>query len=541
MPNLFWDIEARSLVNLRDCGSYIYAIDPSTEPHCIAFAVDSNEPELWLPGNPPPPAFLEAGRMPKDWRSITHNNQFDHWMLEHVLVPRYGFLPIPVTSQHCTQRLALANAYPAELDLLAQALGLPYRKDPAARKAMLALSRPRPQRKRKRKTKSKLAPTSLFDEDPTKLRLLYERCKLDVVTCRAVWQSPKLKPLSTTERNYFLQDAAVNARGVRLDRAFTTAAKELAIRERTAINLRLDELTHGTISSVDQVKRFLDAVNARGHRATGMTKKSVAQILAGKPDAYVRELLTLRQAGARASTNKFGRMLAYASPADDRMRGTLRIYGAGPGRWAGLGPQLQNLKKNEANLPLSVVEAVRAGDRNELAKYGNPLAHLGDTSRAALCAGAGNELMSGDFSAVESVMLAYLAGETWKLLAYQEFQRSGDTTLEPYRVIARKMLRKPADAEIDADGRQLGKAADLACGFARAVGAWRRIVPRDLELTKRFTRSSCNGGLPIRPHANSGLISIVPSGSPFAPRKQSSWHRPHSHRSLQPSATEISP
>ena len=44
---------------------------------------------------------------------------------------------------HCSQRLALANAYPAELDLLAQALGLPYRKDPAARKAMLAVSRPK--------------------------------------------------------------------------------------------------------------------------------------------------------------------------------------------------------------------------------------------------------------------------------------------------------------------------------------------------------------------------------------------------------------
>ena len=62
--------------------------------------------------------------------------------------------------QHCTQRLALANAYPAELDLLAQALGLPYRKDPAARKAMLAVSRPRANRKRKAST------IPMWDEDP---------------------------------------------------------------------------------------------------------------------------------------------------------------------------------------------------------------------------------------------------------------------------------------------------------------------------------------------------------------------------------------
>ena len=46
--------------------------------------------------------------------------------------------------------------------------------------------------------------------------LLYERCKLDVITTRAVWQSPKLKQLSETERHYQLQDATINGRGIRL-------------------------------------------------------------------------------------------------------------------------------------------------------------------------------------------------------------------------------------------------------------------------------------------------------------------------------------
>jgi hypothetical protein len=230
--------------------------------------------------------------------------------------------------------LALANAYPAELDLLAQALGLPYRKDPAARKAMLAVSRPRT---RKRKTE--------WDTDPVKLQLLYERCKLDVITTRAVWRSLKLKPLSVTERLYQLQDATINGRGVRCDRAFVTAARDLAVRERMTINFKIQELTHGSITSVDQVKRFLAAINARGHDMTSLNKRAVAQVLARKPDNYVRQLLELRRIGARAAVNKFKRMLAYASPTDDRMRGTLRMYGGAPGRWAGLGPQLQNLKK----------------------------------------------------------------------------------------------------------------------------------------------------------------------------------------------------
>jgi DNA polymerase bacteriophage-type len=161
------------------------------------------------------------------------------------------------------------------------------------------------------------------------------------------------------------------------------------------------------------------------------------------------------------------------------MRGTMRMYGGAPGRWSGLGPQLQNLKRNESGLPLSVVDDIREGNRAGIAAYGSPLALLGDISRAALCAAPGHEFVSGDFSAIESVVLAWLAGERWKLKAYETFQRTGDLQLEPYRVIARKMLHKPENAEITAAERQLGKGGELASGFGGSVGAWRRIVPHD--------------------------------------------------------------
>jgi DNA polymerase len=474
MRTVVWDAETRSAANLRECGAYIYAIDPTTQILCLVVAIDDEEPQLWLPSDPVPAVFLEIAATPTDWQLVAHNYDFERNILDNVLVPRHGFPPLPLHVHHCSQRLALANAFPAELDLLAQALGLPYRKDSAARRAMLAVSRPKQQRKRKPGT----VPT--WDEDPVKLALLYERCKLDVITTRAVWQSAKLKHLSDTERHYQLEDAVINGRGVRCDRVFVTAARDLAIRERTAINLKLEELTCGAITSVDQSKRFLAAINARGHVMASLNKRAVAQVLAGKPDDYVRQLLELRRTGARAAVNKFKRMLAYASPLDDRMRGTLRMYGAGPGRWSGLGPQLQNLKKNESNLPLEVVDTIRAGDRSGIAQFGNPLSLLGDLSRASLCASPGMELKSGDFSAVESVVLAWLAGERWKLLAYKTFQETGDTTLEPYRVIARKMLLKNSeDAEITAAERQLGKAAELASGFGGSVGAWRRIVPHD--------------------------------------------------------------
>jgi DNA polymerase len=482
MHDLSCDIESRSAVNLRDSGPAIYAIDPTTQVLCLVYTIDDGEPQIWFPGNvlqgektpnPPPAIFFTIAADPNDWQVVAHNWDFEREIYNNILVSGYGFPLLPLQVFHCSQRLALANAYPAELDLLAQALGLPYRKDPAARKAMLAVSRPKTQRKRKATT----VPT--WDEDRAKLQLLYERCERDVITTRAVWQSPKLKHLSAGERHYQIQDVIINGRGVRCDRAFVTAARDLAIRERTAINLKLRELTHGTITSVDQPKRFLKAINARGHNMTTLNKRAVAQVLANKPNDFVQQLLELRRAGARAAVNKFKRMLTYASPLDDRLRGTLRMYGAGPGRWAGLGPQLQNLKKNESGLPLSVVNSVRAGNRSGIARYGNPLSLLGDVSRASLCASPGMELKAGDFTAIESVTLAWLAGERWKLLAYKMFLETGDTSREPYKVIARKMFQMPDDAQVDGAQRQLGKFGELACGFGGSVGAWRRIVGHD--------------------------------------------------------------
>ena len=274
---------------------------------------------------------------------------------------------------------------------------------------------------------------------------------------------------------------------------------------------------------------------------TSLNKRAVAQVLAHKPDDYVRQLLELRRTGARAAVNKFKRMLAYASPADDRMRGTLRMYGAGPGRWAGLGPQLQNLKKNESNLPLSVVDSVRAGDRSGIAQYGNPLALLGDVSRAALCAGEGMELKSGDFSAVESVVLAWLAGEQWKLLAYQTYQQTGDTTLEPYRVIARKMLQKPADAEINYGGtpaRQGRRTRFRIRRISRCLAPHHAATIR--AATKRSRQLSSSGATRIRPPASSGRMSPAPSASRSAPASRSWWRRHRNRRSWRRSPTATS-
>ena len=81
MPTAFWDIETRSAVSLRECGAHIYAIDPSTQPLCLVFAIDDEEPQLWLPPDPAPAVFLEIAANPKEWRLVAHNYEFDRAIL----------------------------------------------------------------------------------------------------------------------------------------------------------------------------------------------------------------------------------------------------------------------------------------------------------------------------------------------------------------------------------------------------------------------------------------------------------------------------
>ena len=292
----------------------------------------------------------------------------------------------------------------------------------------------------------------------------------------------------------------------------------MSVDERIKINAALSDLTDSVVTSVDQIERIRTAVNARGHAMESLSKQAVAAVLAHDPDEHVRELLELRRKGARASTRKYDRILAFADPVDDRLRGTCRFHGSATGRWSGRGPQLQNLKKNEAGLPLDAVEAVRSRDRERVAAYGNPLSVIGDIARATVCAAPGYILMSADFSSIESRILAWLSGEAWKIDAYREFDLTRNKQIEPYCVVARKMLGKnDPTSEVTKAERQKGKFGDLALGFGGSVGAWRRIAKDTVRADGEILADVWHGGERIQKQRNSGATSCARSASLSAP------------------------
>jgi DNA polymerase len=91
-------------------------------------------------------------------------------------------------------------------------------------------------------------------------------------------------------------------------------------------------------------------------------------------------------------------------------------------------------------------------------------------------------LIGADFSSIESRVLAWVAGETWKLDSYRRFDASQDPRDEPYCITACKIFRVPDGTYTkESPERAVGKIADLALGYQGGVKAFRAFEP------ERFT------------------------------------------------------
>jgi DNA polymerase len=84
-------------------------------------------------------------------------------------------------------------------------------------------------------------------------------------------------------------------------------------------------------------------------------------------------------------------------------------------------------------------------------------------------------LIGGDFSSIESRVLALVAGEQWKLDSYRRFDATHDPRDEPYCETACRIFRVPSGTfSNDCPERSIGKTCDLAFGYAGSVNAFRK-------------------------------------------------------------------
>ncbi|MEE1401597.1 MAG: DNA polymerase, partial [Oscillospiraceae bacterium] len=162
------------------------------------------------------------------------------------------------------------------------------------------------------------------------------------------------------------------------------------------------------------------------------------------------------------------------------VRGIMQYYGAGrTGRWAGRIVQPQNLPQNHLAGIEQVREIVRAKDLDTLELlYDNVPDVLSQLIRTALIAKPGCTLLVADYSAIEARVIAYLAGEVWRM---EVFANGGDI----YCSSASQMFKVPVVKHgINGHLRQKGKIAELACGYGGGVGALKAFGADKMGLTE---------------------------------------------------------
>src|SRR5262249_8930603 len=210
----------------------------------------------------------------------------------------------------------------------------------------------------------------------------------------------------------------------------------------------------------------------------------------------VRRVLELRLSGAQSAVKKINALLIRAG-SDDRIRGSFRYHGATTGRWAGEGFQPQNLKRVTVDDLDAAIAAVGTGDYAHVRKlYERPLAVVGDCSRSMIIAAPGNMLIGADFGAIESRVLAWVAGEQWKVDQYRRFDATRDPRDEPYCATACRIFGVPSGTYTkDSRERAVGKTCDLAFGYMGGLNAWRNFEPdqfadQDVEKFKKEWRAA---------------------------------------------------
>lgn len=458
MRHMSIDIETYSSVNLKDAGLYKYVQSGDFQVLLFAYSFDGSYPNIIdLAQGEQIPSEVRIALFSDEVIKHAYNAAFEWYCLSRhfgVNAPKYW-----LRQWRCTMVHGLYCGMISGLGKIGAALGLPADKQKDKIGSTLIQKFCVPGKK------GRISPA----QEPEQWALFKKYCIQDVVTEMAVERRLSAFPVPDAVQKQWEQDMRVNTAGVRLDMDLAEGAKAYADAELEGLKEQIRQITGVTNpNSGAQMKRWLS--EQLGEDVTSLNKETVEEYLDREElPLKVRKALELKQRLGKTSVSKYTAMLECVG-IDGRMRGLLQFYGASrTGRWAGRLVQMQNLPRNYIEELDFARSLVKSGRVEELAlAFGNVPDTLSQLIRTAFIPAEGHKFVVADFSAIEARVIAWLAGEDWRMEVFRTHGRIYEASASAMFGVPIERIKK---GNPEYALRAKGKVAELALGYNGAAGA----------------------------------------------------------------------
>lgn len=514
-----WKCILKNANGLEAVGLAVYAQHPSTEILSLSYWLPDNKGvRHWKPGDAPPHdlwAWMQAGG-----KMEAHNSGFEFYIWYYVAYARLGWPLVHQDQFRCSMAKARAYCLPGGLEKIGNILCIPeeLKKDRNGKSLIDKLSKPQ--------SPTKKNPAQRFypHTAPELFNQFYRYNQQDTFAEMAI--SERMPDLTPDELELWLLDQRINLRGVHIDRYSLDNCIEIIRQATIKYESELRTITGGRVKTASEGKKMLQFLAENGTYLHNLEAETVEEILDKSEGRDLpplcRRVLEIRAVLASASVKKIfaiARQLGF----DDRLRELFVYCGADrTGRFSGRGAQPQNLYKYGPDVRRcdgEILEGPVGGPCNALywaklnscpvcgtqeqfsepdewgidgvelalshiakrdlnlleAMWGDPFKVVAGCLRGLFIAAPGADLIASDFSAIEAVVLAQLAGEQWRLEVFRTHGKIYETTLS-------MITGEPLQDVIDFKKRtgkhhplrnQFGKIPELASGYQGSVGAWK--------------------------------------------------------------------
>lgn len=489
------DIETYCELDLREVGVYRYAEHESFEILMLAYAVDDGPVQIidFASYN------FEDKPMPWNWSPQYRSAEVDQFLnlltthqvvktahnasFERTCMASWFSLTMPPQQWRCTMVDSTRLGLPAALGQVAEVLKLDDQKDKAGTALISYFSKPcKPTQANGGRTRN------LPHHDPEKWQMFLDYCKQDVEVERKIRKKIDSFPVPDFEQDLWTLDQTINDRGVQLDLDLMEGAVACDIQAKEKAMEKAVALTG--LSNPNSPTQLMEWLQKNGADIHNMQKATIDAALAEYKSGPIHEALKLRQELSKSSIKKYGKMQSMVC-SDNRVRGILQFYGASKtGRWAGRGVQVQNLTKNKMSLSLlnDARELIKQQDFDGLDLLFSESQQdiLSQLVRTCFVAKPGHKFVVSDFSAIEARVIAWFAGEQWRLNVFE-------THGKIYEASASQMFKVPIE-EIGKGSplRQKGKVAELALGYQGGPGALVAMGALDMGIEEKELKPLVN-------------------------------------------------